>query len=563
MKSKESEYKQLFLIEAKDNLELLDNLFIRLEKDHSDESAVGEIFRIMHTFKGNAMGMGFEAIGELSHIIEDVMMAIKEKKIKLNQDLFKLIFRANDKLGSLVSALETDEKVSYLGIKTSLSIFLKKELEKGAPVDNNEEQAPSDQSEQKKSEKEVDISFSDFIQIPVKKMDDLMNEVGQLIIERDRLITVMSQTKLSTAELEPLKRISSGLQYSIMNVRMVQVGFLFNKFHRVLRDAATVEEKEVNLELKGTDVEIDRNILKVISDSLVHLIRNSVSHGIESPDIRTELGKTEQGTISLGAKYERDRVVISVSDNGAGIDTESIRKKIVERKLVPESTAEKLSSDEVIQYIFEAGFSSAKKVNELSGRGVGMDAVKKSVESIGGQVKIQTKFGQGTTIELHVPASLALKGTLLFEVENQEYAVALSYTEAVIKIQKKEIHKLGSGLTIDFEEKPINIIFLKDVLKMKSLTDANQKGAFHTSFDALEESQECEIIIVSYGSKSIGIVVDVVIQQKEVIEKPLKKPLENIKLISGVTILGNGKVCPIIDISVLTSLIHKQSNQWE
>ncbi|WP_258102975.1 chemotaxis protein CheA [Marinoscillum sp. MHG1-6] len=565
MKSKESEYKELFLIEAKDNQEQLDKLFVDLEKDHHNAQAIKEIFRITHTMKGNAMGMGFDAIADLSHLIEDVMLAIQQKRMELGSELFQLIFRANDKLSGLIGALETNEKVSYLGIKTSLSLFLEKNLKQEETDDSESEGDKEDVKDTGSKEQSngfgSQISFSDVIQVPVRKLDEMMNEVGQLIIERDRLLALSQKEALSSSDLEALKRVSSNLQYSIMNVRMVQVGFLFNKFHRVLRDASSLENKKANLVLKGTEVEIDRNILKIIGDALVHVIRNAVSHGIESPEKRKERGKSESGTVELSATHERDRVIIAIEDDGGGIDTDAIRAKLVKANLVSKSVAETLSSDEVIEYIFESGFSNAETVNELSGRGVGMDVVKKAVESVGGQVKIKTEDQKGTRIELHVPASLALKGTLLFEVDQQEYAIALAYTEAVITLEKSQIHKLGAGLTADFQGEAISIIFMKDLLSMKHLSEVSVRGSLHKTYNSISENELHDVLVVSYGNHITGIVVDRVIQQKEVIEKPLARPLQDINLISGATILGNGKVCPVIDISVLTDLVHKQSLQ--
>lgn len=556
MKSKESEYKELFLIEAKDQIEELDKLFVELEKDQSNQDAIDGIFRITHTLKGNAMGLGLDGVSELSHAMEDVMIAIRNKQITLSKKLFEILFRANDKLTQVVRALETNQKVSYLGIKTSLSIFLKNELDKGAPAAPKEEEIDHQEEETTKQEGQAQVMFSDVIQIPVKKMDDLLNEVGQLIIERDRLIAYSQEIGLATAEFERLKRISSNLQYSIMNARMIQVGFLFNKFHRVVRDAAAIEVKNVALVLKGTEIEIDRNVLKVISDSLVHLVRNAVSHGIEPEAKRVENGKPPEGSITLDARYERDRVIIVVKDDGAGIDHEVIRKKIVQKGMVADAVAKDFTKDEVLRYIFESGFSNSDKVNEISGRGVGMDVVKKAVESIGGQVRIETEVGTGTTVNLHVPSSLALKGTLLFDVGGQEYAMALSYTEAVVTIARSEIYKLSGGLMAKYQDEAISIVFLKDILEMKSLDELGQRGSLQKSFELSTDDDLFNVIIVSYMGQTTGVIVDKVLQQKEIIEKPLAKPINNTKLLSGTTILGSGNVCPVIDIAALTDLIH-------
>lgn len=572
---KESEYKELFLVEAKDNLEQLDKLFVDLEKDHKNQNAINAIFRITHTLKGNAMGLGIDSIADLSHVMEDVMIAIKSNQVALNDELFKLLFRANDKLGDLVNALETDEKVGFLGIKTSLSIFLKNELTKETTEEGEsstsegetdtaaETEAQAEIEEEEQSTQTTQISFSDVIQIPVKKMDDLLSEIGQLIIERDRLIAYSQELGIKSGEFDRLQRISSNLQYSIMNARMVQVGFLFNKFHRVLRDAASIEGKKANLVLKGTETEIDRNILKLMSDAMVHLVRNAVSHGIESEEERKKKNKSVEGQITLDAHYERDRVVIQVKDDGAGIDHEVIRRKIVEKGLATPEMTKNMSKDEVLTYIFESGFSNAAQVNELSGRGVGMDVVKKAVESIGGQVKIETEVGKGTTMNLHVPASLALKGSLLFDVGGQEYALALSYTEAVVSIEKQNINKLSGALMSTYQGDAISIIFLKDILSLHALGDVTDKGVLHRSFDQAEEDAVFDVIIVSYDGKTTGMIVDKVIQQKEIIEKPLTKPIDKTKLLSGTTILGNGNVCPVVDVAVITDLIHRHTLQTQ
>ena len=573
MKSQESEYRQLFLAEALDNFEVLNKLFIDLEKNHADKQAVNSIFRITHTLKGNAMGMGLNAIAELSHVMEDVMGAVKGGTIELDSELFEYLFKANDKLGALIKAIESGEKVSYLGIKTKLSVKLKNELASGTnqeikdtagddietPVEGSNEAPGEDQSEgDNANDTNISkISFTDVIQIPVKKMDELMNLVGQLAIERDRLISVSALNGKSSSEFEGLTRISSNLQYSVMNARMVQMSVLFNKFHRIVRDVASLEKKEVDLILKGTDIEIDRNILKVMSDSLIHLVRNAVSHGIEDKTKRAKRKKPVKGVITLDAKYARDNVVIMVSDDGHGIDAEVIREKIVEKGLVTKDKAQNLTDQEVIMYIFEPGFSNAEKVTEISGRGVGMDVVKKAVESIGGQVTVDTEIDKGTTINLLLPSSLALKGALLFELNKQEYAVALSYTEAVISIKKEDIHKISNGLMSKYLDETISVIFLKDLMEMNRISEITESGILHKTFDDLSPESPLDLIVVSYSGRLTGVVIDKFLHQKEIFEKTLPKPLDKTKLLSGTTILGNGNVCPVIDIAAISDLIYK------
>lgn len=563
MKSKEEEYRELFLTEALENFEELNRLFVELEKDHSSKAAITNIFRIVHTLKGNAMGMGFDKIADLAHTMEDVFGAIKSKEVSLDKGLVDSLFRANDKLGALINAVTTNEKVSYLGIKTKLSIFLKNAREEEAKEEASSDTIAIEESPEhaavEQEEKATNIQFADVVQIPVKKMDDLLNLVGELVIERDRLISLFGSLGNSTLEFERLKRISSNLHYRIMNIRMVQVGFLFNKFHRVLRDAAASEEKDVELVLEGTDVEIDRNILKVISDSMVHLVRNAVGHGIESKDERVNSGKNPIATVTLSAKLEKDSVVITVSDDGKGIDKDRIKEKIVSKKLVTEEYAKNLSENEIIRYIFEPGFSSAEKVTDISGRGVGMDVVKRSVESIGGQVLVDTELGHGSNIHLVLPSSLALKGALLFEVADQEYAIPLTYIDSVTYLAQDEVHLVADSLMIDYNEKSVPLIFLDGILGLAGITDIDQKEVGLKYLENLKEDENMNTIITSHSGRYLALVVDKLFRQKEIIEKKLPKPLNGNKLLSGSTILGSGNVCPVLDVASIMDVLFQSS----
>lgn len=578
MESKEEEYRQLFLTEALENFEQLNKLFIDLENDYKNKRVITNIFRIIHTLKGNALGMGYEKIADLAHVMEDVFGAIKEGEVSLDSELVDSLFRANDKLGDLLNALSTDEKVSYLGIKTKLAIFLKNAREDGGPsaeqspegsaensnlVEETTEVSEGEQPAEEGPEEETSssITFAEVVQIPVKKMDELLNMVGELVIERDRLISHFGDKGESTLEFEGLKRISANLHYGIMNARMVQMGFLFNKFHRVLRDAAVSEGKDVKLRLKGTEVEIDRNILKIISDSLVHVVRNAVSHGIESTEERKAAKKSTSATVTLEANLEKDNVVLSISDDGRGIDTSKIKEKVIAKKLISKEAAEQLSDQEIIRYIFEPGFSSAEKVTEISGRGVGMDVVKRSVEGIGGQVLIDTELGKGTSFHLVLPSSLALKGSLLFEVSGQEYAIPLTYIESVNYFKKEEIHNISNSLMVNYNDQSVSLIFLEYLFKVKDVDSLTSSRLFNERLKNLSDEDEINVIMSKHSGRRIGLVVDKLLRQKEIIEKKLPKPLDNSKLLSGSTILGSGNVCPVVDVASIMDFFYKTSTK--
>lgn len=614
MESKDEEYREMFLAEALENYEELNTLFTKLEKNVSDKKAIDAIFRITHTLKGNAMGMGFEEIADLGHVMEDIFSEVKEGNIVLDGDLFNSLFKANDKLGELIQAINTGEKVRYKGIRTKLSVFLTKAKEEqkqeaktdivenegvrgemvvskdehpliqevleqtSQPEDQNKvvenkneeidyyteveeiEELKADVIAQEEDDSSPKITFSDLVQVPVRKLDSLMNLVGELIIERDSLIAKSVERGNGSNAFARLQRITSDLQYGVMDVRLIQIGFLFKKFNRIIRDVAVIENKDVDLKLEGTDIEIDRNILKIMSDSLVHLVRNSVSHGIESEEERIKKGKPKAGKVILRAVNEKDTIIIEVIDDGYGIDHQRIAQKAIEKGIITEKYARSATKENLIMLIFEPGFSNADKITEVSGRGVGMDVVKKATESIGGKIEVESELGKGTIIRLLLPSSMAVKGALLFELKKQVYAVALSYTEAVISLTKEDIHKISNGLMASYLGKTISIIFLNDLYEIKGLSDLVEKGSLHRTYDALKPNEKLDVLVASYGNKYVGFVVDKLLQQKEIVEKTLESPIDKLEIISGATILGNGEICLVLDIANIIKTIYREKS---
>lgn len=596
---KEEEYKEIFLAEALDNHEELNRLMTELEKTPDSKTAVDAIFRITHTLKGNAAGMGFSSIAELAHTTESLFGEIREHRIHLTTDIFTALFKAIDVLGSMIHGLKEDRQVAYKGIKTKLEVIIRSAEANPAAVPSSEEKAETsektararkkttppktrkkpkpqpEESQVKEAEKasvavveqheeetkttpapEPKIAFSDLVHVPVRKLDNLLNLVGELIIERDRILASQSGRQASN-EYARLNRISSDLQYSVMDVRLVQVGFLFNKFHRVVRDAAALENKQVSLRLQGTDTEIDRNILQTISDSLIHLIRNAVAHGIEIPEIRQQQNKAAEGSITLSAYNENDTVIIEIADDGQGIDVNKVRQKAISKGLISKEAAAQLSEQEVVLLIFEPGFSTVENINAISGRGVGMDVVKQALDTIGGSVAVETTPGQGSCIRLALPSSMAVKGTLLFELEQTEYAIPLTYTDAVVSLYKKDIHKLGKGLVATHLKKTISLVFLKDLFR-----PGQESLNLHQSYEQLHEEMKLDVVVVNYGSRKVGFVVDKLLQQKEIVEKPLIRPVDKVKFISGVTILGNGHVCLVLHVpAIIQEVFHNVQTQ--
>ncbi len=595
MSNKEKEYKDLFISEASQMVGDLENFLTKLEKTPSDTKTIDSIFRVTHTLKGNAAGMGYEVISKFAHALEDLFSEIKNKTIPLEADIFNSLFKATDILTELVNALSDETiKVKYRGIQRKLEVLVennkKSDTDKKSqrtkvksttpvkkksvkpstktktqaakvPTDNNLEKLQSELDSHHQENKKVQviqepeheenpqmiqasetdpkkISFSDMVQVPVQKLDNLLNLVGELIIERDRLITT-HEGNVSRNEFNRLRRVTSDLQYSVMDVRLVQVGFLFNKFHRVVRDAASTENKQVDLIVEGSETEIDRNILQIISDSLIHLIRNAIGHGLEKENDRIAQSKNGIGKLTLSARNESEGVIIDIKDDGKGIDVDRIKAKIIQKGWVDAAAAEKISKEDIISFIFEPGFSTNDTVNSISGRGVGMDVVKKAIDSVGGNIKVTTEAGKGSVFTLILPSSMAVKATLLFEVGHTQYAVPLAYTDAVLSLDRKQIHKIQNRLMINHQGKTIETIFLRNLF----FPEMDLKNAINE-----QPTGKWSIILVHYNGRKIGLIVDKLLQQKEIVEKPLKKPVDFVRFISGVTILGNGKVCLVINI---------------
>jgi two-component system, chemotaxis family, sensor kinase CheA len=561
MSNKEQEYREIFLAEAMESFEQLNKLLTLLEKAPNDKNAVHSLFRITHTLKGNASGMGFSQIAEMAHVLEDLFAEVREGKVQLDSSLFGSIFKGVDVLGKLIDAVKDNSEVKYKGIKTKLEVLVNRLKQSPVtPKANSSDtilaedvvgmDAPDKLEPTDNVEEESKIGFSDLVQVPVRKLDNLLNLVGELMIEKDRILAQHRNGGHASNEFSRLSRISSDLQYSVMDVRLVQVGFLFNKFYRVVRDAASLEGKQVALKLEGTDTEIDRNVLQVISDSLIHVIRNCVGHGIERPEDRVKSGKHEEGTVTLRATSETDSVVIEISDDGRGLNYDKIKQKGILKGIITVDEAERLSKEDLSMIIFEPGFSTMDEVTAISGRGVGMDVVKKTLDTIGGTIRVASVEGKGTVIQLTLPSSMAVKSSLLLELSQHVYAIPLAYTQSVISLYKSGIRKVGGGLVANHLGKNFTVVFLKDVFDQAEGT-ALSINPLQRSYDSVPEGQKLDIVVVYFNNRTVGLVVDKLLQQKEIVEKPLMRPLDKIRFISGVTILGTGNVCLVLNIPFL------------
>ena len=380
------------------------------------------------------------------------------------------------------------------------------------------------------------------VRVDIEKLDALMNQVSELIIAKNSLVSISStdsgdfQNQSFHEQIEYLERITTNLHESVMKVRMVPIESVVAKFPRMIRDLSRKLDKKMELYMTGEDTELDRTVVDQIGDPLQHLLRNSADHGLEDNATRIAKGKPEVGSIFLNAFQEGNNVIIQVGDDGNGIDVEAVRNKAIERGVITEEQAETMSQKEIINLLFLPSFSMAKKITDISGRGVGLDVVKSNIEALGGDVEVKTELGVGTTFTVRLPLTLAIIQALMVEIRDEKYAIALGSISNIEDIPVKDIKYVEAQEVIHLRGKVIPLIRMDQVL------DIEPKE---------EEPESLTVVIVQKGENLAGLVVDNLIGQQEIVIKSLGKYLNNNKIISGATILGDGEVALILDVNVL------------
>jgi two-component system, chemotaxis family, sensor kinase CheA len=398
-------------------------------------------------------------------------------------------------------------------------------------------QTESPQVEEKKNNGKQTNS-NKTIRVNIERLDILMNLFEELVIDRGRLEQIskdLENTEL-TETVERMSRISGDLQNIILNMRMVQVETVFNRFPRMIRQLARDLNKKINLEIVGAETELDRTVIDEIGDPLVHLLRNSVDHGIESPEERRTKGKSEEGTVVLRAFHSGNHVFIEIEDDGAGISKEKVLKKAISKGIITEQAAAGFTDKQAYELILSSGFSTAEKISDISGRGVGLDVVKNTIESLGGTISIDSKENKGTIFSIQLPLTLSIISVMLVEIQKEKFAIPLSSIIETAIIKDSEIMNAHNQKVIDFRGKVVPLVYLKDVFEVPS---EPVEDHFHS------------VIIVRKGDKMAGLIVDSFIGQQEVVLKSLGNYLTNVFAISGATILGDGQVALIVDCNAL------------
>ncbi|ALS25102.1 MULTISPECIES: chemotaxis protein CheA [Paenibacillus] len=382
------------------------------------------------------------------------------------------------------------------------------------------------------------------IRVDVEHLDSIMNLVGELVIDQTRIAQVgnLLRDRYSTDEtIDDLERISNHfsriigeLQESVMKTRMLPVERLFNRFPRMVRDLARTLNKEVNLLLEGKETELDRTVIEEISDPLIHLIRNAIDHGIEEVEVRKKRGKSLKGTIKIRASHQENQVVLTVEDDGAGINAEKVKESAIRKQLITAQDAEMMSEQEWIQLIFLPGFSTAQSVSDISGRGVGMDIVRNHIEKLNGLIDVETRLGEGTKFTIKLPLTLAILRGLLIKLQETTYALPMNSVIEIVRISKKEIHSVKGQAVVKIREKILPLIGLHDLFRM-SCGKRKTKHVF--------------IVVVGLAEKRLGLVVDELIGSQEIVVKSIGSYIGQVEGVSGATILGDGSVALILDVT--------------
>lgn len=562
-----------FILESRENLERLDHEFITLENDPSNKELLASIFRTVHTIKGSAGFLSLANLEQISHYAEDVLAKIREESLYLDADITTTLLQAVDCIKAILRNLE---KTGEEGEHDILDVVMQlKNVAEGEPISpvgpdgeehDFEEMAYEEktgpifeedlrENEPLKTEKDQRISETvesalssveeSRIHVDVGLLDRLMNLTGELVLSRNRVVQFANELdeRPFRAVAQRMNVVVSELQETVMKTRMQAIRRVFGMFPRLVRDLSKLYGKDIQLRMEGQNTELDRTLIEGIKNPLTHLVRNAIDHGIETPDVRRRLGKPPQGTIAIHAYHEGGQVRIQISDDGAGIDLQKIKAKAIREEIISPQRAEEISERNLINLIFRPGFSTAETVSNISGRGVGMDVVKRDLEHIGGSVDIQTELNKGTTIKIRIPITLAIIPVLIVVSGEQRFAIPQVNLEELVMLQHNDdkhtgIEQLHGAEVYRLRGELLPLLRLNEILHLP---------APETS----EESATTNIVVLSAGEVRFGLIIEQVGDTEEIVVKPLSRHVKQVGCYDGATIMGDGKVALILNVSGL------------
>lgn len=569
MEAEDQEIVQEFLIESNQNLSRVEQDILALEQRPGDPQILSSIFRSFHTVKGTCGFLGFEKLESITHQAENLLTELREGRQNFSPQMASLILETLDIVMQELSSIESTGAESDIE-RTSIILRLEAALTTAEPEDvlapgkpapavpaaaiaakPEHIEAPAAISAAEPAVAEAaapaepaaaaeSAGISDpTIRIDIRLVDRLINLVGELVLVRNQMLQAPAgDASHDKTTAHRLNQITTELQESVMRSRMQPVGTIWNKLPRLVRDTASQLKKEIRLESGGANTEMDRTILEAVKDPLTHILRNSCDHGLETPEVRTAAGKTAQGTVQLKAYHEGSQVVIEIEDDGRGIDPEKLRAKAVEKGVITPTVAATMSDREAIHLIFHAGFSTAEKVTNISGRGVGMDVVRKNIQSIGGQVEIDSRVGEGTKVRIRIPLTLAIIPGLVVTSGGHTFVIPQANLVELIRLQGERLSAMDTrqeGRMLRWRGGLIPVIDVNESLRLSNR----------------ERTDVINVAILEAEGETIGLILDRICATREIVVKPLGRQLKSMRWYAGATILGDGTVALILDVAGL------------
>ena len=544
-----------FILEAREIIDRLDGDFVRLEENPSDQALVGNIFRGLHTLKGSSGFFSLKRLEKLSHAGESLLGKIRAGQAQLDFDKSTRLLEMNDILRSIIEGVETNH-IEPVGDDQELIAFLlglsqdEKKVEPAsvsvAEIEVRPEEFIQDVDTAFEEPPEVTLSstLGQEVVVPVKVnpevLDKLMNIASEMVLARNRLLPFSQQSsdKLFTSAVRSIDLLTLELQERMMKMRMQPIFHIWDKFPRLVRDVSAECGKKVRLLQEGAETELDRILLDSIRDPLIHLIRNSIDHSIETPEVRLAKGKSEVAYLVLRAAHQNGTVIVEVIDDGAGVDYERVRQRAISRGLISVEKAQALNHRELIDLIFLPGFSTRDTVTNLSGRGVGMDVVKNNIENIGGSIEITSIPNEGTHVKLKIPLTLAILPTLFVGCAEEIFLIPQNRILELVRFAPNQpnngIEDFYGTPTFRLRDKLIPLLFLSEQLNL--------------AVSPLKPRQKLFIAVVNFNGTLFGLVVEEVLNIQDIVIKPLGELLRDMSNFAGATIMGNGEVALILDI---------------
>jgi two-component system chemotaxis sensor kinase CheA len=579
---------QEFLVESYENLDQLDQLLVELEEHPTSRERLASVFRTIHTLKGTSGFLAFHKLTAITHVGENLLSKLRDGELALDRARTNALLSMVDAIRRLLRSIETTGKeddsdpgelvalltsvtdpapaarrVSIVHGQrsvapattslapatspaptapaamapsvavTSVNLTSPETLAAASPPT-----APMSRQEEGEDAGEGKRGAADSsIRVDVQLLDRLMNLVGELVLARNQVLQVTTHMEdpAVQASSQRLNLVTTELQEGIMKTRMQPIGSIWGKYPRVVRDLASHCGKQIRLELEGADTGLDRTILEAIKDPLTHVVRNCADHGIERPDVRISRGKPAQGTLRLRAFHEGGKVNIEVSDDGGGIDVDRVREKAIVRGLVTQERAAAMTERELVQLVFLPGFSTAEKVSNVSGRGVGMDVVRTNVERIGGSLDLQSRRGAGTTLRIRIPLTLAIVPALVIGAAGDRYAIPQVSLLELVRLEGEQarnaLDDLHGTKILRLRGRLLPLVRLRDVL---GLSDAPE--------------DHVNVVVLQADDRAFGLVVDHISDTEEIVVKPLGKELKGLGVYAGATIMGDGRIALILDV---------------